>query len=123
MSLENGKADNVIEMKAPEGAAQEGSAGQDGVRAFDQNGQEVIVPREEWRTSVLPGLVKEVWDQPDQLYMLILNSLNDGFMAEIADAAQHLRETDPIKGRGVCMWASSMAMVVSALKGKSPVSI
>lgn len=100
MSLENGKADNVIEMKAPEGAAVP-----DGVRAFDQNGQEVMVPREEWRTNVLPGLVKEVWDQPDQLYMLILNSLSDGFVAEIADAAHHLRETDPIKGRGVCMWA------------------
>lgn len=100
MSLKNGKADNVIEMKAPEGAVVA-----DGVRAFDQNGQEVMVPREEWRTNVLPGLVKEVWDQPDQLYMLILNSLNDGFVAEITDAAKHLREVDPIQGRGMCMWA------------------
>ena len=105
MSLENGKADNVIEMKAPERVAEESSAVPDGVRAFDQNGQEVMVPREEWRTNVLPGLVKETWDQPDQLYMLILNSLSDGFVAEIADAAQHLRKTDPIQGRGVCMWA------------------
>ena len=76
----------------------------EGIRAFDQNGREVIVPREEWRTNVLPGMLKEVWDQPEHLYMLILNSLNDGFFGEVADAAKHLYETDSIAARGACMW-------------------
>ena len=34
-----------------------------GIRAFDQDGREVIVPREEWRANVLPNMLKEVWDQ------------------------------------------------------------
>ena len=76
----------------------------DGIRAFDQEGREVIVPREEWRTNVLPGMLKEVWDQPEHLYMLILNSLNDGFFGEVEDAAKHLYETDSIPARGACMW-------------------
>ena len=76
----------------------------DAIRAFDQNGREVMVPRDEWRTNVIPGMLKEAWENPDQLYVVILNSLNDGFVAEMADAAQHLYEIDPIPGRGTCMW-------------------
>jgi Flp pilus assembly protein TadD len=75
-----------------------------GVRAFNQLGQEIVVPREEWRTNVLPGMVKEAWDKPDQLYVVILNSLNEGFAAEMSDAAEHLHEIDPIPGRGATMW-------------------
>ena len=78
---------------------------QAGIRAFDQNGREVVVPREQWAGEVLPGLVREVWDQPDQLYGLVVNSLNDGFVAEIAEAAEHLQKTDPMPARGACMWA------------------
>ncbi len=84
--------------------ASEAQANADGIRAFDQEGREVIVPREEWRTNVLPGMLKEVWDQPEHLYMLILNSLNDRFFGEVADAAKHLYETDSIPARGACMW-------------------
>ncbi len=90
--------------QAAASAGQEQQVPVDGIRAFDQNGQEVIVPREEWRTNVLPGMVKEAWDQPDQLYLLVLNSLNDGFFAEMASAAQHLYETDTVPARGACMW-------------------
>ncbi len=75
------------------------------IRAFDQNGNQVNVPREEWRTNVLPGMVQEVYDQPDQLYMLIVNSLNDGFVEEMIDPAQHLHQIDTIPARGACMWA------------------
>ncbi len=76
----------------------------DGIRAFDQQGREVIVPREEWRQNVLPGMVKEVWNSPDQLYMILVNSLNEGFFTEMEDAAQRLYETDPLPARGACMW-------------------
>ena len=76
----------------------------DGIRAFDQEGREVVVPREEWRTNVLPGMVKEAWDQPEQLYVLLLNSLNDGFLGEMEEAARHLYERDTVPARGACMW-------------------
>ena len=74
------------------------------INAFDQNGQQVQVPREEWQTNVLPNMIKEVYEQPDQLYMLIVNSLNDGFVEEMIDPAQHLHQIDTIPARGACMW-------------------
>ncbi len=77
----------------------------EGIRAFDGEGREVIVPREQWQNEVLPGMLGQAWDQPDQLYMLIVNSLNDGFLAEVSEAARRLYETDPVPARGTCMWA------------------
>jgi tetratricopeptide (TPR) repeat protein len=94
--------DAIDQPGGPQGSQQAPPAG---VRAFDQFGREVIIPREEWRTNILPGMLKEVWEQPDQLYLLILNSLNDGFFAEVADAAQHLYQIDTVPARGTCMWA------------------
>ena len=92
----------LIEMN---GAREQEAPQADGIRAFDQEGREVIVPREEWRTNVLPGMLKEIWDQPEQSYMLILNSLNDGFVAEVAEAAEHLAQMDPVAARGTCIWS------------------
>ena len=77
----------------------------EGIRAFDAEGREVRVPREQWQNEVLPGMLQQAWDQPDQLYMLIVNSLNDGFLSEVSDAARHLYETDTVPARGTCMWA------------------
>ena len=77
----------------------------DGIRAFDQNGREVIVPREEWAANVLPNMVKEAWDDPDQLYFVIVNSLNEGFVAEMTEAAAHLYASDPNAARGACIWS------------------
>jgi tetratricopeptide (TPR) repeat protein len=79
------------------------------IRAFDQYGREVMVPREEWRTNVIPGMLKEAWDDADRLYAVILNSINEGFVVEMTDAATHLLEIDPIAGRGTCMAAIVMA--------------
>jgi tetratricopeptide (TPR) repeat protein len=77
----------------------------EGIRAFDQQGREVVIPREQWRTEVLPNLLKEVWEQPENLYFVLLNSYNDGFFAEVSEAAQHLYEIDLIPARGACMWS------------------
>ncbi len=63
----------------------------------------MIVPREEWRTNVIPGMVKESWESPDQLYLIILNSLNDGFAADVVEAANRLHEIDTIPARGASM--------------------
>lgn len=78
----------------------------DSVRAFDQYGREVMVPRDEWRTNVIPNMLKEAWDNPDQLYVMILNSLTDGFAPEMLEAGQHLAETDTVAARGACMYGN-----------------
>jgi tetratricopeptide (TPR) repeat protein len=103
MAQLNGNEENNEQALAA--GATENSGVPDGIRAFDQNGQEVIIPREEWRQNVLPGMLREVWDQPDNLYMLIVNSLNDSFVAEVTEAAAHLHEIDTIPARGACIWA------------------
>ena len=82
----------------------EGSQAPEGIRAFDQNGREVLVPREQWAADVLPNMLAEVRSDPDQLYSLILSSLNDGFIQEVAASAEHLYATDPIPARGACVW-------------------
>ena len=87
------------------GTATEMPLPDDGIRAFDQDGRQIVVPRDEWRTSVIPGMLKQGWDNPDQLYMVIVSSLNEGFVAEVAEAAEHLYNVDPIAGRGTCMWS------------------
>jgi tetratricopeptide (TPR) repeat protein len=94
-STENGQGEQA---KAPET-----------VRAFDQFGREVQVPRDEWRTNVIPGMLKEAWDDADRLYAVILNSINEGFVAEMSDASAHLLEIDPVPGRGACMAAIVLA--------------
>lgn len=78
------------------------------VNAFDQNGQQVQVPRAQWQAEILPNLIKEAYDQPDQLYMLIVNSLNDGFIEEMMEPARHLYESDTVPARGACMWAIAL---------------
>jgi tetratricopeptide (TPR) repeat protein len=75
------------------------------IRAFDQNGREVLVPREQWRTEILPNLLRESWDNPEPLYHLVLNSLNEGFAPEVTAAAEHLYTSDPIPARGACTWS------------------
>ena len=76
---------------------------EDGIRALDEQGREIVVPREEWKRNVIPGMVKQAWDDPDQLYLILLNSLNDGFAAEMSEAAARLQEIDTIPGRGSTM--------------------
>ena len=90
-----------------------------GVRAFDQDGREIIVPREEWVGNVLPNMVKEAWDQPDQLYFVIVNSLSEGFFPEMLDAAKHLYETDRLPARGTCVWGATLLQLDRADEAKA----
>ena len=108
------KQEGLIAAENPEGNGQSGQANApETVRAFDQYGREVMVPREEWRTNVIPGMLKDAWDDAERLYGVILNSINEGFVSEMSDAAQHLLAIDPVAARGTCM-----AAIVLASTGK-----
>lgn len=74
------------------------------MRVFDKFGRELFITRDQWRTNVLPGSIQSNWNQPDPLYGVILGALNDGFRAEVVDAARQLYtiDTDPL--RGACIW-------------------
>src|ERR1017187_6235174 len=78
------------------------------VRVFDRFGRELFVPKEKWRTSVLPGTLKSNWNAPDQLYSVIAQALKDGFAADVLGAAEHLYRTDPSPARAACAYGVAL---------------
>ena len=74
------------------------------IRVFDKFGRELFITKDDWRKNVLPGSIKNHWDNADELYGDILGALNDGFRADILDAAKHLYEIDHNQERGACVW-------------------
>lgn len=74
------------------------------IRVFDEFGRELFITKEQWRTNVLPGSLQSNWNNPDQLYGIIIGSLNDGFFADVLDAAKYLYEIDPVTVRGACAY-------------------
>jgi tetratricopeptide (TPR) repeat protein len=74
------------------------------IRVFDAYGREMFITRKVWRDSVLLGNLKKAWNQPDELYNMIVGALNDGFRPDVIDAAKHLYEIDPNPMRGACVW-------------------
>lgn len=75
------------------------------MRLRDAQGRQVEISRETWRTSVLPANLKKAWNSPDQLFGIIFSAINDGFRAEIVDAARRLCEIDTDRVRGCSLWA------------------
>ena len=62
--------------------------------AWDANGREIHIARNDWRNSVfLPGLAQK-WNNAAELYDAILSGLNDGFAADLIPAAARLVEID-----------------------------
>lgn len=74
------------------------------IRVFDEFGRELFITKEHWRTKVLPGTIKKNWDNPDQLYSIIVGSLNDGYFADVLEAANHLYRIDSVAARGACLY-------------------
>jgi tetratricopeptide (TPR) repeat protein len=75
------------------------------IRLLDEFGREFFITKDQWRKSVLPGTLKSNWNNPDQLYGVVVDSLNDGFSADLMDAAEHLYRIDSTPARGSCIYA------------------
>lgn len=59
----------------------------------------VNVKKSAYREKILPEIIKEQWNDPDNLYMVIVKATEDGFTQELESATQHLIEIDPIPER------------------------
>ncbi len=70
------------------------------LKAWDAYGRICEIPREEWRTQVLPLNFQKTWNNPEQLAALIDNALNDGFIADCLEPARQLHRTDAQPKRG-----------------------
>lgn len=76
------------------------------IQVFDKSGTPLYLTKEEWRTRVLPGMLSANRDNPDELYKIIVGTLQDGLPADVAEATEHLYRIDPDRSRAVCAWAS-----------------
>jgi tetratricopeptide (TPR) repeat protein len=74
------------------------------IRVFDAYGRELFISKQEWRKNVLPGSIQSNWNKPDELYGVILGSLNDGFRSDVVAAAKQLFKIDHDQVRGACVW-------------------
>lgn len=70
---------------------------------YDAYGRQVQMPREQWRTEILPDALRRVWLQPDALAGIIHQSLEDGFIADVLEPARHLLQIDPHPQRAACL--------------------
>ncbi len=82
--------------------APESSVGEP-IKAFDNFGREILIPRQEWIDNVILPNLKRVWNQPDDLAGFLINAFSDGFFREVEVAAKHLHLTDPIPSRGTAL--------------------
>ena len=82
------------------------------LKVWDAYGRICEIPREEWRTKVLPLNFRKTWNKPDELAALIDNALHDGFIADCLDPARQLHRIDPNHHRG----ATYLAVVLLQIK-------
>lgn len=64
------------------------------VELTDSLGRRVRISREEYRTKVLPDLLKTHANQPEQLVAVILQAVRDGLAADVLPAANRLTVVD-----------------------------
>jgi tetratricopeptide (TPR) repeat protein len=69
------------------------------IEAYDEEGNKFLIPRDQYRTSVLPGVFEDAWNDADRLYRAILMAIEDGFFAEAGAPAERLVAIDPIAER------------------------
>ncbi len=72
----------------------------DAIRTIDEQGREVMVPRQEWREKFLLPHLEKVWNEPDQLAGTILHAFNDGFLTDLLEPAEQLMRIDTNPERG-----------------------
>jgi hypothetical protein len=57
------------------------------IKVFDKSGAPIYLTKESWRANVLPGMLRANWDNPDELYKIIVGTLQDGLSADVVEAA------------------------------------
>lgn len=96
-----GKKSAEPEMTAPAAVppAAEVPADSPMMKVFDPDGNEVLVPREQWRDVLLANLESQV-EKPEELYNTLLLALREGFAADVIPYAEYFMKIDPIPTRG-----------------------
>jgi tetratricopeptide (TPR) repeat protein len=69
------------------------------ITVYDVHGRELQITRADWRDKMLLPQLEAKWNDPNELYQIIINALNDEFIAEVEPASRQLLEIDPIVER------------------------
>lgn len=75
------------------------------LKGVDENGQPILVTAAEWRSEVLPIMIKKAWDEPSMLYGVITLATDNGMVADVLEAAEHVYTIDTIPERATTMLA------------------
>jgi tetratricopeptide (TPR) repeat protein len=73
------------------------------IAIFDPHGRRVEVPRDAWRTEVLPSQFRGHWNDADALAQVIALALDDGFAADVVHAAHRLLSIDKNRERATSL--------------------
>jgi tetratricopeptide (TPR) repeat protein len=72
----------------------------DTIKVVDSYGRPMEIARSEWRDKMLLPALRQHWDEPDELYRLIVQALDDGMVADVREASARLVQIDPMIERG-----------------------
>ncbi|MDD2888183.1 MAG: hypothetical protein PHY66_10300 [Aliarcobacter sp.] len=72
---------------------------------FDEMGKEYYVTKRVWIKDILIPNLEKNYDNPDELYTLIITALNDGLHEFVVDASYKLYEIDKERERAGCIYA------------------
>ncbi len=75
----------------------------DAIIAYDNEGKQFAINKEEYRKSVLPNEFREVINDPDKLYDALVITLSDGFFEECLAPAKRLAELEKNSERGTAI--------------------
>ena len=70
------------------------------VKVYDKYGKEVYITRKSWVEQILPDALEESRDDPDQLYGILVDALEEGVSSTLISYGELLRRTDPNPVRG-----------------------
>ena len=65
---------------------------------------------------MLPGSIKAAWNDPDNLYGVIVSALEDGFRSDVVNASRRLYEIDPDRTRATCIWGIVLKDEVGSMR-------
>jgi len=71
------------------------------IEVFDKYGRPFNIPRDQYRSAVLPAALRSNWDNPDALYGGIVQALADDFIEEATEAVERLHELEPGSARSI----------------------
>lgn len=78
---------------------------EENIKFFDENGNEMYVTKKVYKEKVLPEQFKTNWNNPDELYSVIIMSLRDGFIKEVLSPSKRLFQIDTNQERSYTLRA------------------